>query len=108
MSEAPKPSYLLFTKDGSGHFPMYRTPEGKVALMMFKTRETARAFIDGKGKSNEWQVEEYSQTRFVDWVREAVKRHGASELAVDPDAATSTTDAKVIPIIPFLIELEGG
>jgi len=53
-------------------------------------------------------VEEYSQTRFVDWVRDAVKRQGASELAVDPDAATSTTDAKVIPIIPFLIELEGG
>ncbi len=76
-------------------------------MMMFKSREPAQAFLDGKGMSKEWQVKEYRQDAFVDWVREAVKRHGASELAVDPGPLTSSTDAKVIPIIPLLIELEG-
>ena len=107
MSDVLKPCYLLFKSDGSGQFPMYRTTEGKVALMLFKSREAASAFVDGKGMAQEWQVVEYSQSRFVDWVRLAVKHHGASELAIDPDPATSSADAKVIPIIPFLIELEG-
>jgi hypothetical protein len=75
---------------------------------MFKSQETPRAFIDGKGMSQEWQIKEYLQPLFVDFVRDAVKRHGASELAIDPDPVTCSTDAKVIPIIPFLIELEGS
>ena len=107
LSDAPKPCYLLFKSDGSGQFPMYRTTDGKAALMLFKSLGTARAFVKGKGMSREWQVEQYSQARFVDWVREAVKRHGASELAIDPDPTTSSTDAKVMPVITFLIELEG-
>ncbi len=108
MSEAPKPCYLIMKRDGSGQFPMYRTTEGKIALMLFKSRESARAFIDGKGMAHEWTVEERSQGEFIDWVRDAVKRYGAAELAIDPEPASADTAARVIPILAFLIELEGG
>jgi hypothetical protein len=107
MDGTPKPCYLIFKDDGSAQFPMYRTTEGKVALMLFKSREAAQAFVDGKSMANEWVVEERSQVACIEWVREAVKRHGASELAIDPDPATAGSAAKVIPILAFLIELEG-
>src|SRR5713101_13547 len=104
MNDARTPCYLIFKRDGSGEFPMYRTSEGRISLILFRSRESAQAFADGKGMASEWKVEERSQEATVEWIRDAVKRYGASDLAIDPDPVISTTDARVISIVQFLIE----
>jgi hypothetical protein len=106
MSDHSKGCYLLFKSDGSGLFPTYRTSDGKLALLLFTSAEKAQAFAAGLGMSQEWQVAAYGPGRFVEWVREAVKRHGAAVLAVDPDPAGPGAGTRIIPIIPFLIGLE--
>jgi hypothetical protein len=85
---------------------MYRTTEGKIALMLFKSLESAQAFINGKGQATEWKVEERSPAETAEWLRDSFRRYGASDLAVDPDPETSQNDASVIPIFTILVELE--
>ena len=31
--------YLIYKNNDSGHFPMYRTTEGKIAVMLFKSHD---------------------------------------------------------------------
>src|SRR5947208_1711832 len=100
MPQLSQGCYLIFKRDCSGQFPMYRTTENKIALLMFRSRELAQAFVSGKGMSREWKVEEYPQAAFVEWVRNALTDYGASELAIDPDPTTSDKNIRVIPIFP--------
>jgi len=46
-----------FQGDGSGQFPMYRTSWGKITLILFRSRESAQAFVDGKAwrASGRWK-----------------------------------------------------
>jgi hypothetical protein len=103
-----RPFYVLFRNNSSGEFPMYRTTEGKIALMAFSSSASALTFANDKGMSSQWRAEEFDGVRFLNWLREQMQRNGASELAIDPEAATSSRNATVIPILALLIEAEGA
>ena len=106
MSDQSQSCYLLSKRDGSELFPTCRTNDGRLALLLFTSPRRAEAFAAGLGMAREWQVAGCSAGRFVEWVREAVRRHGAAVLAVDPDPAAGGAGSRIIPIIPFLIGVE--
>ena len=107
MTIEPDRCFVLHSRDGTGRFPMYRTTEGKVAVLLFKTGKSAQRFVEGKHKTAEWSISELSGPAAIDWLRSAIKDNGASEIAVDPDPAASPESTSVIPIFPVLVEWEG-
>lgn len=101
--------YLIYKNNDSGHFPMYRTTEGKIAVMLFKSHDSAQRFIDGKGMSNEWTVAQTSQDDTIQWLRHCMTDNGASEIAIEPapEISSDPGSTRIIPIVALLIEWEG-
>ncbi len=102
--------YLIYKNDDSGQFPMYGTTEGKTAVMLFKSHDSAQRFIDGKGMADEWTVVQTSQDDTIQWLRDCMTNNGASEIAIEPDPKNSSDpdSTRVIPIVALLIEWEGN
>jgi hypothetical protein len=98
--------YLLFRNDGSGQFPVFRTVEGKAALIMFTCAELAESFIQGRGRKRELHVIEYSRKNFLEWLMEAAKSFNASEIVADPAPEASMHSMKLLPISSFLAQSE--
>ena len=101
--------YLVYKTDDSGQFPMYRTTDGKIAVMLFKSHDSAQGFIDDKGMSDELIVVQTGIEDTARWLRDCIKNNKASLIAVDPDPKNSSDPGshRVIPIVALLIEWEG-
>ncbi len=88
---------------------MSRTTEGKIAVMLFKSHDSAQRFIDAKGMTDELVVAQKHQEETIQLLRDCMTNYGASEIAIEPDPENSSDldSTRVIPIVALLIEWEG-
>ena len=100
--------YIIYRDDDSEQYVMYRTTNGDIAVPAFRSRDLAQHFIAGKGMSSEWKVVESTADSYLEWLRGVYTQNNATKMAIDPDPVTSATDARVIPIVALLIEIEGS
>lgn len=103
------PAFTLHFADVPGGFPMYGTNDGKRAVPLFKTRESAQRFSDTVPHQDRWEVREQpSADHLADWLRDVMTSNGVTEVALEPNPASMNAldSTAVIPIAAYVIELE--
>ena len=93
------PVFIICTNDGSGTYPVYETTDDRIAVMWFRTKEKAVAFINGKSRSREWMVREYNSADALKWLHNAAKRDNAADIIVDPSPDDTTAAAAPISTV---------
>jgi hypothetical protein len=107
FNAASRGFFTLFEKQAdTGRNIMYRTIEGKGALLLFRSTELAQRFIDGMGYAGKWRIHEMTLEGAAEWLRRGFKNQGATEVAIDPDPQQRDS-VRVAPIVAILIEIEG-
>jgi hypothetical protein len=90
--------YLIFAKNDSDNFPMYKTSDGQLAVVVFRTMLTAQKFVEGRQKSTKWAVKELTSGEFLTWLRKAARRHQVSFISVDPESNTASIYHNLVPL----------
>ena len=97
-TDSPQTASVLFKNDGSGQYPVFRTTDGQIATMIFRSKERADFFSEGRGYAAEWQTYEMGPQEMIDWLNGAQRDNDVTEIAINPDPGDSHWNAPVIPI----------
>lgn len=99
--------FVIYRNDDTQQFPMYRTTNGDMAVMIFRTESAAEEFIIRKGMLDEWRVVSFTTTDTIQWLQDCKDNNGATEIALDPHPVVSRLpdSTSVIPIDALLDQL---
>jgi hypothetical protein len=95
--------YLLEAKD-KGEI-LRGTEAGGKALYVFKTHDSANAYIAHKGREGEWKTVEIEQAVLADRLTTA-KKYGLTDIIADIPPGTDESNVRLLPVDTFLLILD--
>lgn len=96
-------SQYFILLDSNGGFPITGTTDNKKAIFLFSTQGRAEAYRNTRAMN--YDVFPPLQEDFIPWLRDDCMKKGVTECIMDADP--SKEQHKSVPILRFLIEIDG-
>ena len=84
---------------------MYRTKQGGIAVLVFKTQECANVIRDMKGSGLNWILVDKTIDEMYEWGENA-KGQGVTHVIPEQENMGDLSDVHVLPINSFLLSLD--